>query len=1094
MHSALNNQDQEYQYYQAYIENYISDLRASRTASRVRVRATAEASSGGRDCSAKPKPYEVSGGLAELLTVINVKTEARGASPSLFCFTNRKVQNRPSSEPDALSNPIDSWRMPNIPLIDDDGAADGHAKEGVADSDEDGIKNCLDYDSDDDGVYDGTELGVTVPVPGTDEIKGIDIDSLHFVIDSDPSTTTDPTEPDDDGDHLLDGLEDKNHNGAFDDGETDPLEVDTDSDGLYDGSEENQYGYSGEDSNDNGIVDDDESDPRKKDTDGDGLWDGDEVAPEYIDYDKYENRYNYGFWYSSDPFDVDSDGDGLNDDQEIIGWDVRIFWEATLETVKGPYEVFSDPDMKDTDDDGLEDDQEFAYGADPDEDDTDNDNVDDDVEVDRGDNPCGIEGRPPEITKLEVSAVPVVDDYQGTPYLKGWDVTVAISAEDSAGPYKFALKVLGGLPVEVELQEEKEDGYYKTKIDGSATVYVENDGGWDYCSAFITSTEDSVGNVLGTYIIGEGLPQYSNNILSIINDGEDAVNYNRDVSGVEYESVPGDIMNVEIIDWLAEKIIEKIQYIMERIKIDADDYNKSKIVQFAFGSTDKINENTDEILDFIDNFNWTYGVQNEGKTRGKLAGYYTYDEALDYLISLADLIIEYDYSQNRNLCNFLYVHFLELFEENLYIDKDEDGLALIWEKIYGTSDENSPDYDGDELLDGKEFLVTFKTNVVNGKYNTVDTSNFISVDGNPWKKGVSSLWRCYYYETEDHLYQEGDKLYYNGMEHIVLRTEFIGYTTEGYKIDMIKIEIEDWKDWGFHVLMSIEINKNIYAIYENLDIDNSYPNPKESLRELIIKHSDPKNPDTDDDDMSDGFEVNIFRTSPITFNDKYGIFISNTGQLEYDDAYISNNLSVNQYGYDTANIAKYKEKSATKANFENAINSVASETSINDIVYINIASHAYTGGIYLEDGDLSYSRLDSWLDRINCYRLIIVIDACYSGSALNKLEDGDNPCPRVIYMSCKSDEESYGTFNYRFSLALGYQKWPDIKIDLDSYYDADANFGNGDGYVSVREAFLYAADWVHTHVDADFDGEMDTALESDDALIWDTTYLGEFRI
>jgi uncharacterized protein (TIGR03382 family) len=67
---------------------------------------------------------------------------------------------------------------------------------------------------------------------------------------------TDPLNPDTDGDFLLDGIEDANHDGHFDASETNPLQVDTDDDGLLDGRE---------DANHNGVVDGGETDPRVPD-------------------------------------------------------------------------------------------------------------------------------------------------------------------------------------------------------------------------------------------------------------------------------------------------------------------------------------------------------------------------------------------------------------------------------------------------------------------------------------------------------------------------------------------------------------------------------------------------------------------------------------------------------------------------------------------------------------------------------------------------------------------------------------------------------------------------------------------------------------
>ena len=57
---------------------------------------------------------------------------------------------------------------------------------------------------------------MTEPTAGTDPDRG------SFVPDSDPTTTTDPLDPDTDGDGTPDGLEDCNRNGRVDPGERDP--------------------------------------------------------------------------------------------------------------------------------------------------------------------------------------------------------------------------------------------------------------------------------------------------------------------------------------------------------------------------------------------------------------------------------------------------------------------------------------------------------------------------------------------------------------------------------------------------------------------------------------------------------------------------------------------------------------------------------------------------------------------------------------------------------------------------------------------------------------------------------------------------------
>ncbi len=148
-------------------------------------------------------------------------------------------------------------------------------------------------------------------------------------------TTTNPSNPDTDGDGLPDGLEDKNRNGWVEgDGEplpltfnpfierkypngrmdpdetwteTSPLLADSDGDGLSDGY--------GEDVNLNGIVDAGETDPLKADTDGDGLPDGWERAHGLDPLDATGDQGSGG----------DPDGDTFTNAQELAnGTDPRV--------------------------------------------------------------------------------------------------------------------------------------------------------------------------------------------------------------------------------------------------------------------------------------------------------------------------------------------------------------------------------------------------------------------------------------------------------------------------------------------------------------------------------------------------------------------------------------------------------------------------------------------------------------------------------------------------------------------------------------------------------------------------------------------------
>ncbi|MBN2802790.1 MAG: OmpA family protein [Deltaproteobacteria bacterium] len=183
--------------------------------------------------------------------------------------------------------------------LDDDSDDDG-LLDGIEDSNHNGTVDTgetdpLDADTDDGGVNDGTEVtNGTDPLDGTDDDPDNDglTNSIEILL------GTDPNNPDSDGDGLLDGIEDSNHNGTVDVGETDPMDDDSDDDGLLDGTE---------DSNHNGTVDVGETDPLDDDSDDDGLLDGTEDSNHNGTVDTGE----------TDPLDADTDDGGVNDGTEV---------------------------------------------------------------------------------------------------------------------------------------------------------------------------------------------------------------------------------------------------------------------------------------------------------------------------------------------------------------------------------------------------------------------------------------------------------------------------------------------------------------------------------------------------------------------------------------------------------------------------------------------------------------------------------------------------------------------------------------------------------------------------------------------------------
>lgn len=122
---------------------------------------------------------------------------------------------------------------------DDDGLSDGAEDanaNGIVDPTE---TNPIDPDTDDDGIWDGIESGVDMPIldpDGQGPLRGTD--TRVWRPDLDPTTTTNPLDPDTDGDGVADGDEDWNHNGRYEPpGELDPNSPDSDNDGIGDADE-----------------------------------------------------------------------------------------------------------------------------------------------------------------------------------------------------------------------------------------------------------------------------------------------------------------------------------------------------------------------------------------------------------------------------------------------------------------------------------------------------------------------------------------------------------------------------------------------------------------------------------------------------------------------------------------------------------------------------------------------------------------------------------------------------------------------------------------------------------------------------------------
>ncbi len=304
-------------------------------------------------------------------TISATATDAAGnvssaASVPFFVDTHPVA---PDTDNDGLTDALEAQlgTDPNDDDTDDDGLKDGSEdanRNGVIDA---GETSPLDKDSDKDGLLDGTEVGLTQP-------EGTGTDMSIFVADADPSTHTDPLNADTDGGSVLDGIEDKNHNGRVDAGETDPLktadDVDADGDGI-DNTTEHQLGldpFDADTDNDgvtdgrDGVTDTDGDgmmDALDPDSDNDGLKDGTESgvtlgnAPADTDTSSPNFVADSDPSTTTDPKNADTDGDGLKDGTEDKVRNGRVDSGET------------DPNNPDSDNGGVNDGAEAQSGGDP---------------------------------------------------------------------------------------------------------------------------------------------------------------------------------------------------------------------------------------------------------------------------------------------------------------------------------------------------------------------------------------------------------------------------------------------------------------------------------------------------------------------------------------------------------------------------------------------------------------------------------------------------------------------------------------------------------------------------------------------------------
>ena len=186
-----------------------------------------------------------------------------------------------------------------IPIAEEcdnkDNNCDGDVDEGFEDGNEDGTPDCLEQDTDGDGLFDYEDNCINEPNPGQEDL--------------DEDSDGDACDLDDDGDGFLD------------DEDCGPLDAD-----VFPGADEE---CNGEDENcdgeaDDGFVDTDldgTPDCLSADDDGDGVVDGDDNCP--LDFNP--DQENFDSDGAGDVCDLDDDNDGSLDEDDCEPFDDTAF-------------------------------------------------------------------------------------------------------------------------------------------------------------------------------------------------------------------------------------------------------------------------------------------------------------------------------------------------------------------------------------------------------------------------------------------------------------------------------------------------------------------------------------------------------------------------------------------------------------------------------------------------------------------------------------------------------------------------------------------------------------------------------------------------
>jgi len=710
---------------------------------------------------------------------------------------------------------------------------------------------------------------------------------------------------DTDGDGLSDDFENRSFGFA-------PNRTDTDLDGIPDNVELNGFG----------------TDPLDPDTDGDGLTDYEELYETHTDplnRDSDNDRLNdyvEARVYGTNPNEVDTDGDGLDDYFEVnYAWDI----EAVTISITGvqiggkTYYDHTDPLNPDTDGDGLLDGQEGPMGG-----------YYGDVLKSFGDNP---------IIFNYGYTHPLDNDTDDDSYLQMYDGRIM-------EPKTFLMSMTDKDEIDGITAIFIEDGEPVLKTFRTSPVCPDTDQ--DTGSGAVILNSDSYElsltpptNPLNGDSDGDGLKDGDEGVTSPFSNKTDPLNPDTDSDGLgdlqeilmgldpanpdsDFDMVSdGDEVlkygtNPRMADSDFDGLTdgEELYYFHCNPMIkdsDTDGLTDGKEVLVYF--TNPMDEDTDnDNLTDLDEvmYHHTNPFEPDSDYDGILDGEEVYlykTDPLNWDTDNDSIIYPNEYGEmtwpmSDGMEVFIYG------TDPLRTDTDNDGISDSLELYLSSGkipnfepinlDPLNNDTDGDGLMDGVELRIKNVSDIVYPyvSYNLSYPHGCIPISNDTDGDGISDYDEVMIYATmPDNNDTDNDNL--TDYEEIFV------YNTSPIFNDTDFDNLSDWQE-----IIGVNLTLNAAALYKLIKLDPSDPDTDNDLLpdgyEVQVVHTDPTNPDSDGDGVLDGYE---FDTDDDGLSDGEEFFIYGTPYYGGGGPYnpdsdrdgLSDGIEVHIYGTDPAN-------------------------------------------------------------------------------------------------------------------------------------------------------------------------------------------------